>query len=408
MIAELKRVKSLTSPQVESAFQAVPRHLFLPGFPLDEIYSDRAIMTKQIDGVWVSSSSQPSIMAIMLEQLGLEPGQKVLEIGAGTGYNAALMAHLVGETGKVISVDIDEDIIEAARRNLVSAGLERVQVVCADGGYGYSEIAPYDRIILTVGTGDIPPPLWDQLSPGGRLVLPLEISAGQKSIAFERKGDHLASLSIVDCGFMMLQGAFAASQGRRVQIGAEPGLFLDIRSKVHPDGVAVYTWLTSPWEDRETGVKIKLREFFRGLRLWLALQEPGSCELVATGERADAGLVPPLVAFGGGCRSSSTVVLLGARGMAALMRPPEEPVTLLDMNNLFESDSPFPLVVRQFGEDEIPARRLLHAVQSWEIAGRPNSDGLQVRVYPKEVGYSAKEGEFIVEKEWMWLVLEWR
>ena len=140
LVEELKDKGYIHSPRIEAAFRTVLRHHFLPGTPLDEVYSDRAISAKQDEqGQWISSSSQPAIMAIMLEQLGLEPGHNVLEIGAGTGYNAALMAQIVGEAGRVVSVEIEEDLAETAREHLATAGFERVQVICADGGYGYPD-----------------------------------------------------------------------------------------------------------------------------------------------------------------------------------------------------------------------------------------------------------------------------
>src|SRR5881409_720853 len=165
LIDELVRRNAIKDSRVEAAFRAVPRHLFLPDVPLAEAYRNEAIPTKIVDGEAVSSSSQPEIMAIMLEQLQLEPGHRVLEIGAGTGYNAALMAHIVGKSGQVVTVDIDEDIVESARQHLAAAGFERVQVVRADGASGYSEAAPYDRIILTVSAGDITPAWREQLKP---------------------------------------------------------------------------------------------------------------------------------------------------------------------------------------------------------------------------------------------------
>ena len=99
-VEELKSKGAIQSPRVEEAFRAVPRHLFLPEVPLERVYRDEAILTKRQDGQLVSSSSQPTMMAIMLEQLDLQPGHRVLEIGAGSGYNAGLMAHIVGDSGQ--------------------------------------------------------------------------------------------------------------------------------------------------------------------------------------------------------------------------------------------------------------------------------------------------------------------
>jgi protein-L-isoaspartate(D-aspartate) O-methyltransferase len=181
LVQKLKSRGHIRTPQVEAAFRAVPRHVFLPGVALDEVYSDRPIITKRLDGIPVSSSSQPSAMAIMLEQLGLEPGHRVLEVGAGTGYNAALMAHIVGDEGQVITVDIDEDIVESAREHLAAADLDRVEVVCGDGGLGYPVAAPYDRIILTVGAWDIVPAWWEQLKPNGLILVPLWIKGEERA-----------------------------------------------------------------------------------------------------------------------------------------------------------------------------------------------------------------------------------
>ena len=157
------------------------------------VYSDRALITRVSPagpekgaGVPISSSSQPSLMAQMLEDLQLRPGLHVLEIGGGTGYNAALLAHLVGETGRIVTVDIDEDLVQAARAHLVSAGYGQVNVILTDGALGSGDEGVYDRIILTVASTDIAPAWRDQLaSPGGRLVLPLGLRGVQRSLAFE-------------------------------------------------------------------------------------------------------------------------------------------------------------------------------------------------------------------------------
>lgn len=125
LVEYLKKANYLNTPQVEEAFLKVPRHLFLPGEPLDKVYSDIAIAMKRgEEGQWTSSSSMPAIMAIMLEQLDLKPGQRVLEIGAGSGFNAGLIASIIGPSGKVVTVDIQPDLIEHARKCLDTAGYD--------------------------------------------------------------------------------------------------------------------------------------------------------------------------------------------------------------------------------------------------------------------------------------------
>jgi len=97
-------------PQVEAAFRAVPRHLFLPQFPIESVYKDQGFEIKASGGITLSTSTGPSAMAFMLERLNVGPGDRVLEIGTATGYNAALLAQIVGKDGLVVSVDIDDDL----------------------------------------------------------------------------------------------------------------------------------------------------------------------------------------------------------------------------------------------------------------------------------------------------------
>jgi protein-L-isoaspartate(D-aspartate) O-methyltransferase len=407
LIHELKLKNYLSSDRVESAFRTVHRHQFLPEIPLEEAYSDRAIVTKQVEGKWVSSSSQPSMMAIMLEQLELEPGQKVLEIGAGTGYNAALMAYLVGAAGHVISIDIAPDIVQQARRNLAAAGVERVQVICEDGGYGCAEAAPFDRIILTVGSKDISPYWWEQLKLGGRLVLPLQIGSGQKSIAFERQEDQLASLSIIDCGFMMLQGFFAGPSASQIELGPEPGLLIESDLPMPVEGSTLYDYLTGPWRDWETGVTVTMQEFMRGLRFWLSLQEPVLTSLVAVGQMVDRRRIPALFGFRGEWKSTTAPVLCSRDGLAALVRHPDDDVPLVQLHEWAGDEAPFPLFVRQFGGDESLVQRLVRGVRDWDRAGRPESSGLRVRVFPPDTIVKPGPGEHMVEKKWTRLILDW-
>jgi protein-L-isoaspartate(D-aspartate) O-methyltransferase len=205
---------SLKSPRVEAAFRSVLRHHFLPGTPLEEVYSARAVVTRRgPDGAPTSSSSDPKIMARMLEQLDVRPGHRVLEIGAATGYNAALLSHLSGEAGAVTTVDIDPTLTATAVDNLGRAGVQGVEVVTGDGWAGVPSNAPFDRIEATVGVWDLSPAWTDQLRPGGVLEVPLWLRAGlQASVAFHKTDDGLRSRSIEPCAFMRLQGLGAGPE----------------------------------------------------------------------------------------------------------------------------------------------------------------------------------------------------
>lgn len=209
LVEQLKQNGQLRDPAVQAALRAVPRHLFLPQVQLADVYADQAITTKLQDGRPLSSSSQPTIMAIMLEQLAPARNANVLEIGAGTGYNAALLSYLVGPQGRVTTIDIDEDIVAQARAHLAAAGAENVQVICADGGFGYPPHAPYDAIIVTVGVWDLSPHWLEQLRTGGSLVAPVSLGVRQFSIAFENTGSGLSGKRAVACGFLPLRGVFA-------------------------------------------------------------------------------------------------------------------------------------------------------------------------------------------------------
>jgi protein-L-isoaspartate(D-aspartate) O-methyltransferase len=411
LVGELQRLGRINTAPVEAAFRAIPRHLFIPDVSLEEAYADRAIATKKDEeqGAWLSSASQPAMVAIMLEQLDLEPGHNVLEIGAGVGYNAALMAHIVGPTGQVTTIDIDPELAEKAGQNLAALNFNQAQVICADGGYGHLEAAPYDKVILTVRPPDIVPAWLEQLKPGGRLVLPLQIKRDQLSIAFEKVDGHLASRSIYPCGFMVLRGAFAEEAADAVQLGPEPGLSLDLIDARPTDAEQIYHWLAGSSHDWESNIEITMRDVFVGLGLWLMLPETQIAILDAQGEMIERNLVPPLISFDGERKSVSTLVLLGNKGMAALMRSPEQTLSPMDICEPFKSDTPFKLFVRQFGPDESPARRLLRLAQSWAKAGRPSTEGkgFGIRAYPKDAPYSASKDEFVVEKKWMRYVLGW-
>jgi protein-L-isoaspartate(D-aspartate) O-methyltransferase len=229
LIDRLHADEVLVSPHVATAFAEVPRELFIPELlerdGLEAVYRDEAVVTKRdARGMPLSSSSQPAIMAKMLELLELRPGQRVLEIGAGTGYNAALLAHIVGPAGEVTSVDVDPDVARGARRAVREAGA-RATVVAGDGRNGHSARAPYDRIIVTASAEDIRRTWLEQLAEGGRLELPLRLDRDGAAIqligALERRGRRLHLVSMTWGGFMPLHGGDGGWRPPRAALGAQ-------------------------------------------------------------------------------------------------------------------------------------------------------------------------------------------
>lgn len=260
--------------RVESALRAVPRHVFVPEATLEAAYENQPIVTKKdAAGLSVSSISQPSIVAIMLDQLDVAEGHRVLEIGAGTGYNAALLRHLVGPSGAVTTVDIDADIVERARRGLAAAGCADVGVHMADGWHGWAADAPYDRIILTVGAADLSPVWWDQLSVGGVLVLPLQLRGSQRSIAFEPADGYWESRSVTACGFIPMRGAGAKLSRVVSLVDDGPGLWVDPDQSIDADALAAA--VAMPTSDVSIGVRLGIADLYDRVDLFLALTLDG-------------------------------------------------------------------------------------------------------------------------------------
>jgi protein-L-isoaspartate(D-aspartate) O-methyltransferase len=363
------------SERVAAALHTVPRHLFLPGQRPEAAYRDDAIVTKRDEaGQPISSSSQPAIMAIMLDQLDLAPGHRVLEIGAGTGYNAALMSHIVGPSGQVTSVDIDPELVVSAREHLARAGFGDVTVVGADGAGGDPEHAPYDRIIATVGVSDLAPAWLEQAGPQARIVVPFDVRGTQLSIAFERAAPGLwASRSLAPCGFMRMRGSLAGPE--RVVLLA-PGLSLLLPDGTpEVNGQAVAELLAGPPTPCPTGVQAAgSAQVFWGLGLWLAAREPRSCWL---NEERPAG------------RRGAP----GSRLTGAPLRGPgwHSTLGLLDGDALavvtsaaVDRSGPLTLAAAGFGPRAADlAADLAEHVQAWDEAGRPGIAGLHVDAYPR-------------------------
>jgi protein-L-isoaspartate(D-aspartate) O-methyltransferase len=217
LAAQLERAGVLRSPAVAAAMRAVPRHLFLPTLRADETYADQAIALKVDGDEILSSISQPSMIAQMLELLEVRPGDQVLEVGTGSGYNAALLSHLAGSGGSVTSIELDLEMCRRASRTLAELGYDRVRVLGGDGAAGSDGAQTYDRVAITARCDDIPSSWWDALRDGGRMVIPLRLpAAGEFAVGFERRGERLHGVGAHPCAFIALRGEGAEFAGDRV------------------------------------------------------------------------------------------------------------------------------------------------------------------------------------------------
>jgi protein-L-isoaspartate(D-aspartate) O-methyltransferase len=404
LVDELRDSGRLTSPAVEAAFRSVPRHLFLPEMAAAEAYQDEAFVIKTgADGVPVSSSSQPAIMAIMLEQLGLAPGQRVLEVGTGTGYNAALMAHLVGDGGSVVTVDIDADMVARAQANLAAAGYLNVIVVCGDGGFGAPDYAPYDRVIVTAGAWDLAPAWLAGLGPGGRIVLPLSVRGIQLCLALEREAGHWRSRSACRCGFIRMAGVFGSPEPF-VPVGPQPGLRVQADDGRPLDTAALYAALTGPVTDVPSGVPVAGLGELAEADVWVTVTEPGLARLTITGQGPLRAGVLPLLPFGAlaGSGDLREPRWAGEFGVAALV--PARPSSSVWERRYPEAG----IVIRGFGPAGGDlARRLAGRVSAWNDGGRPRVSGLSVIAYPRPTPVAARPGQTILDRPHARLALSW-
>ncbi len=222
LVAELQRTGALREAAVAHAFGAVPRHRFVPEVSEEEAYADRAISIKGTGSETVASISQPSMLARMIELAGIRPGDRVLEIGTGSGYNAALLAELAGPHGLVVTIEVEPDLVQRARAALDACGYDAVRVVLGDGHGGFAQEAPYDRIVVSARANDIPVAWWQQLKDGGRIVVPLDIGVGGEYAAgFARAGNELRSIGIVQCLFVALRGERGAAPAENIFLRAQ-------------------------------------------------------------------------------------------------------------------------------------------------------------------------------------------
>jgi len=264
----------LTEPRVRAAFAAVPRNQFLPNVPLEDVFADKTIPVRLDDqGNATCSATMPSMLAFMLQELDLQPGHNLLEIGTGTGYTVALMHHLLGKTGRITSLEIERDIAEHAEDNLRRANVTGYNIVVVDGAEGYAPRAQYDRIMVTAGIWDMPTPWIRQLKPDGRIVAPVWIDGLQVAAAFTLDEDGtLYSDTMTPSTFVYIRGVAAGPQVSKRIGSTSLRLIADDITQVDP--IALATLLSADHEAVQLSKPLNKWDYWYGFLPYLMLNEP--------------------------------------------------------------------------------------------------------------------------------------
>lgn len=394
MIAELRSMGGICSESVVQAFRGVPRHLFAPGTSAADAYApNKALWAKHDEhGRMTSTVSAAHLQAVMLEQADIQPGMRVLEIGSG-GYNAALIAELVGPQGRVTTVDIDGEIVDRARVCLDVAGYGRVRTVLGDGDGGVPDGAPYDRIVVTVRAGDVPPAWVDQLAVAGRMVVPLQLRGLTRSVVLDRAdrtSGRLRGGNVRLCSFVPMQGAGAQDEtvvaieqpGRarvrlRTEAASGPELAALAAAIGRASGEPVTVW---------TGVEF---DHVDDLDLWLGLHLPRFGILHADRE------LP-------GVDGSTSVTRAGAPALldeSGFAYRTKRPIVGTDR---FETG------VLAWGPDAAAlAQQYADTVAAWGRYRAAGGTGPDVEITPSTSDVTPGPGEVVVDKHHVRIVVSW-
>ena len=203
-IAELGRAGLLRSQRLRRAMSIVRREDFIPAPYRDHAYEEIPL---PLPGEWATISC-PHSYPLFYEPLGLKDGDRFLEVGVGSGYGTALAREVVGPEGLVVAIELDPMTFAFARENLARAGYTDIILIHGDGGLGYSQHAPYDRICITAACPDVPSPLIEQLATPGRLITPVVEGARQRLTLLEKTADGVRREGLVDVLYVSLRGQY--------------------------------------------------------------------------------------------------------------------------------------------------------------------------------------------------------
>jgi protein-L-isoaspartate(D-aspartate) O-methyltransferase len=190
--------RNITNARVLAVMEKVPRHEFVPEEYRDRAYEDRALPIG-----YDQTISQPYIVAFMTEQLDPQPTDRVLEIGTGSGYQAAVLAQLVAE---VYTIEIIAPLAQRAEADLKRLGYTNIHVRAGDGSQGWPEAAPFDAVIVTCAPEKVPQPLIDQLRDGGRMIIPIGPMGDQELVLLRKQGEQLEKHAVLPVRFVPMTG----------------------------------------------------------------------------------------------------------------------------------------------------------------------------------------------------------
>jgi protein-L-isoaspartate(D-aspartate) O-methyltransferase len=368
------------SEAVASAYLETPRHVFVKRYRrwgtkawhevheanvaehLATLYANGPLILFGDDDDDVPSTiSQPSFVLHLLDLLQLRPGQAVFELGAGSGWNAGLMGHLVRPGGQVYSLEIIPEVAEMAARSMETLGITNVHIIEADGGEGYAAAAPYDRAIFTAGTYDLPHHFYEQLQDQGLLLIVIKNEGGGDNLFLLRKtADHFESLESEPCGFVQLRGQYAIKSLEPIPLEMLPE-WSELQQ--HEISKTPFWW----------GGKGKAGLMWRtlGIRSFLGIAEPTfrAFKTVKAEARARAEHF-----FGLWDQAHQSLVVAMDDGLIA------------------------------YGS-AVAKERLLQQVRQWVDLGMPSAACLTLQVYPCDVPLMAGEYEWIVkrpESQFLW------
>ncbi|UZE93071.1 MAG: methyltransferase domain-containing protein [Candidatus Nealsonbacteria bacterium] len=366
LVKELVKNKAIRSQKVKRAFQKVPRHLFLRGIDLKKVYGDFSIITKKIGVCPMSSSTQPSLMASMLENLQLWKGMKVLEIGTGTGYNAAILSEIIQDPKKVFTIDIDPDTVKNARSNLTKTGYRGITIKCLDGTKGLPIHSPYDRIIVTCSVKDFPESWIKQLKEGGIIVAPIGVNGAQITPALLKQGGILISFSTTLGGFMEMRSK-TYQELLTERTGLSKKLLVCTEHPEFFDEDKIISLLRKGHKERALPSKgitlFKRYDFF----VFLSLHEKKSVELSLEEEEKDFGFEDSAIGIVDLKRESACLISKNCR--------------LLTYGNNYAY------------------KIVLSLADKWDDLKKPGVDRLQIFVYPRGVNQPLIKNDIFFEKK---------